>query len=377
MSELLPHIDPDGLLEYSVVYTDRSLNHMSKRFQKVMTDLTGMLKEIYHAEAALVMPGGGTFGMEAIARQFATDRSVLIVRNGMFSYRWSQIFEVGGITDADNITVLQASPTASASQAPWAPPAIADVTAAIIEQKPAVVFAAHVETASGIILPDDYLRELAAATHQVGGLFVLDCIASGAAWVDMQDIGVDVLVTAPQKGWSSAPGVAIVCLSNKGTQQLAETTSSSFAMDLNKWRGVMEAYETGSHTYYATLPTMTLLELRDTMQETLERGLDTARNQQFELGNAVRELLVSHGFPSVAAPGFEAPGVVVHYTTDPDIQSGKKFAEHGLQIAAGVPLMCGEGDDFRTFRIGLFGLDKLGDVERTVARLREALDSFS
>lgn len=377
MPERLPHIDPDGLLEYSVVYTNRSLNHMSKRFQGVMTDLSSMLKQIYHADAALVLPGGGTFGMEAIARQFATNRSVLVVRNGLFSYRWSQIFEVGGITDPSNLTVLKAQPADSGRQSPWAPPAIKGVTAAILEQKPAVVFAAHVETASGIILPDEYLKELAAATHSVGGLFVLDCIASGAAWVDMKDVGVDVLVTAPQKGWSSAPGAAIVCLSTRALQQLEETTSSSFSMDLRKWLDVMQAYETGNHTYYTTLPTMTLLELRDTMQETMERGLDTARDQQFELGNAVRELLVTHGFPSVAAPGFEAPGVVVHYTTDPDIQSGKKFMEHGLQIASGVPLMCGEGDDFMSFRIGLFGLDKLGDVERTVARLREALDSFS
>lgn len=369
-------VDPDGLLEFSVVYTDRTLNHMSQRFQRVMLDLSAMLKQVYGGEAALVMPGSGTYGMEAVARQYATGRSVLIVRNGLFSYRWSQIMEAGNITAPESITVVKAQQVEAGEQAQWTPPTVESVTAAIAEQKPAVVFAAHVETASGMLLPDEYIKELARATHAVGGLLVLDCIASGAAWVDMDSLGVDVLVSAPQKGWSSAPGVAMICLSAKALQQLQQTENSSFALDLQKWRDVMQAYEDGAHKYYATLPTMTLLELRDAMQETIERGLDTVRKQQFQLGDKVRKLLTTRGFPSVAAPGFEAPGVIVSYTNDPTMQNGSKFLEHGLQIAAGVPLMCDEPAGFRTFRIGLFGLEKLGNIDRTVEHLSATLDKM-
>lgn len=374
MPEFSPLVDPGGLLEYSVVYTDRTLNHMSKRFQGVMTDLSVMLRQVYGAEAALVIPGSGTFGMEAVARQFATGRSALIVRNGLFSYRWSQILETGGIVAPDDVVVIKARQVDAAAQSPWIPPPVELVTAAIRDRKPGVVFAAHVETASGMLLPDGYLREIASATKAVGGLFVLDCIASGAAWVDMAGVGVDVLVTAPQKGWSSSPGVAMICLSVRALQELQKTESTSFSLDLRKWRDVMQAYEEGSHVYYATLPTMTLLELRDAMRETLERGLDVVRERQFQLGDSVRKLLAARGFPSVAAPGFEAPGVVVSYTADPELQNGRKFMEQGLQIAAGVPLMCGEPAGFSTFRIGLFGLDKLEHVERTVERLGAALD---
>ena len=376
MPGLLPHIDPDGLLEFSVVYTDRALNHMSKKFQGVMKDLSSLLKEVYHADAAVFVPGSGSFGMEAVARQFADGQKVLVIRNGFFSFRWSQILEMGKLTAPANITVLKARRTSDGAQAPWVPAPIDEVVATIAREKPAVVFAPHVETASGMMLPDDYMRQVAEATHAAGGLFVLDCIASGAMWVDMKAIGVDVLVSAPQKGWSSSPAGAMVCLSERALKVMEGTTSTSFAADLKKWHQIMQAYENGGHAYHATLPTTALVELRDAMQETRDRGFATVREQQMALGQKVRALLTSRGMPSVAAEGFQAPGVVVSYTTDPDIQSGKAFIAQGLQTAAGVPLMCDEPSDFRTFRLGLFGLDKWADVDRSVGQLSKALDAI-
>lgn len=376
MPGLLPHVDPDGLIEFSVVYTDRTLNHMSRRFQQVMKDISALIRDVYGADEAIVVPGSGTFGMEAVARQFVGAGKVLIVRNGFFSYRWSQILETCSIVPEGDITVLKARPASDDAQAPWVPPPVEDVEAAIARVQPAVVFVPHVETASGILLPDDYLKRVGDAVHAVGGLFVLDCIASGAVWVDMRALGVDVLVSAPQKGWSSAPGSALIGLSRVAIQRLSETRSSSFAMDLNKWRNVMQTYEHGRHAYYATMPTPALLELRDTMLETRDRGFDVAREQQFRLGRRIRELLAERGFPSVAAEGFEAPGVVVSHTTDTGVHDGSKFLQQGLQIAAGVPLMCDEPDTFKTFRLGLFGLDKLSDIEGTVERLRDALDGM-
>ena len=376
MPGLLPHIDPDGLLEFSVVYTDRALNHMSKKFQGVMKDLSSLLKEAYHADAAVFVPGSGSFGMEAVARQFADGQKVLVIRNGFFSFRWSQILEMGKLTAPANITVLKARRTGDGAQAPWVPAPIDEVVATIEREKPAVVFAPHVETASGMMLPDDYMRQVAEATHAAGGLFVLDCIASGAMWVDMKAIGVDVLVSAPQKGWSSSPAGAMVCLSERALKVMEGTTSTSFAADLKKWHQIMQAYENGGHAYHATLPTTALVELRDAMQETRDRGFATVREQQMALGQKVRALLTSRGMPSVAAEGFQAPGVVVSYTTDPDIQSGKAFIAQGLQTAAGVPLMCDEPSDFRTFRLGLFGLDKWADVDRSVGQLSKALDAI-
>ena len=376
MPGLLPHIDPDGLLEFSVVYTDRALNHMSKKFQGVMKDLSSLLKEVYHADAAVFVPGSGSFGMEAVARQFADGQKVLVIRNGFFSFRWSQILEMGKLTAPANITVLKARRAGDSPQAPWVPAPIDEVVATIEREKPAVVFAPHVETASGMMLPDDYMRQVAEATHAAGGLFVLDCIASGAMWVDMKAIGVDVLVSAPQKGWSSSPAGAMVCLSERALKVMEGTTSTSFAADLKKWHQIMQAYENGGHAYHATLPTTALVELRDAMQETRDRGFATVREQQMALGQKVRALLTSRGMPSVAAEGFQAPGVVVSYTTDPDIQSGKAFIAQGLQTAAGVPLMCDEPSDFRTFRLGLFGLDKWADVDRSVGQLSKALDAI-
>ena len=371
MTALLPNIDPEGLMEFSVVYTDRALNHMSKRFQQVMKDMNRILKLVYHAEAAVLVPGSGTFGMEAVARQFATGKKALVIRDGFFSYRWSQIFDMGGIPASH--TVLKASRTGTGSQSPWVPTPIAEVVAAIAAEKPNLVIAPHVETASGIMLPDDYMMAVAQATHAVGGLFVLDCVASGCMWVDMEAIGVDVLVTAPQKGWSGSPCCAMVMLSEKAKGVLEGTSSTSFACDLKKWSQIMDAYLKGGHAYHATMPTDALAKDCAVMQEMEAYGFEKLRAEQAELGTKARALLESCGLPSVAAEGFMAPGVVVSYTTDPDIQSGKKFLAAGLQVASGVPLQCDEPADFMTFRIGLFGLDKLHNVDRTVAFLAAAL----
>ena len=371
MPGLLPLIDPDGLLEFSVVYTDRSLNHMSQRFQGVMRDISRMLKEVYQAHSVALVPGSGTFGMESVARQFASGKHVMVVRNGWFSYRWTQIFDMGQIPASH--TVMKARRISEGSQAAWAPAPIDEVTAAIAREKPALVFAPHVETSAGMMLPDGYLRALADAVHAHGGLLVLDCIASGAMWVDMRATGVDILISAPQKGWSSSPCCAMVMLSERARQAIDQTQSTTFAMDLRKWLQVMETYEGGGHVYHTTLPTDALVRLREVMLETEAYGFAKVRQEQIELGRQVRQLLLQAGYPSVAAPGFEAPGVVVSYTTDPDIQSSKKFIAAGLQTAAGVPLQCDEPADFRTFRIGLFGLEKWHHVERTVGHLRAAL----
>ena len=371
MPGLLPHIDPDGLLEFSVVYTDRALNHMSKRFQGVMTDISTLLKQVYGAHSAVLVPGSGTFGMESVARQFAHGKHVMVIRNGWFSYRWTQIFDMGSIPASH--TVLKARRTGDGPQAPWAPAPIEEVTAAIAREKPALVFAPHVETAAGMMLPDDYLSAVADAVHAVGGLFVLDCIASGAMWVDMAATGVDILISAPQKGWSSSPCCAMVMLSERARQAIDATQSTTFAMDLKKWLQIMETYEGGGHAYHTTLPTDALVRLRDTMKETEAYGYARVREEQVELGRRVRALVERHGFPSVSAAGFQAPGVVVSYTTDPEVQSSKKFLAVGLQAAAGVPLQCDEPADFRTFRLGLFGLDKWHDVPATLQRLETAL----
>ena len=374
MPALRDDIDPDGLLEYSVVFTDRALNHMSQSFQGVMNDISAGMRRVYNAAGVAVVPGGGTYGMEAVARQLATDQKCLVLRNGFFSFRWSQILEMGRITP--DVAVLKASRVDTGPKAPFAPASVNDVVAHIEAEKPQMVFAPHVETASGMLLPDEYVKAVAEATHAVGGLFVLDCIASGTIWVDMEALGVDVLLSAPQKGWSSSPCAALVMMSSRALARVEETTSSSFACDLKKWLQIMQAYENGGHAYHATMPTDALAAFSQGIRETEEFGLDAAKAAQQELGTHVRGLLANHQFSSVAAPGFEAPGVVVSYTDDPDVQTGKKFAALGLQVAAGVPLQCDEGDDFRTFRLGLFGLDKLADIDRSVANLRAAMEDL-
>ncbi len=372
MPALLNTVDPDGMLEYSVVFTDRSLNHMSASFQQVMRDISGMLRDVYKADAVALVPGGGTYAMEAVARQFGNDAHALIVRNGWFSYRWTQIFDAGQFTA--ETTVCMARQSGNGDQAPFAPAPIAEVTAKIREAKPDVVFAPHVETSAGLILPDDYITALAEAAHEVGALMVLDCIASGCVWVDMKATGVDVLISAPQKGWSASPSAGMVMLSERAMQRMENTTSNSFALDLKKWQSIMAAYEAGGHAYHATMPTDALRAFRDTMIETRDYGFEKLREAQWELGNGVRAMLADKGLKSVAAEGFGAPGVVVTYTDDPDIQNGSKFAAQGMQIAAGVPLQCNEPEGFRTFRLGLFGLDKLYDVPAAKARLKDVFD---
>jgi aspartate aminotransferase-like enzyme len=374
MPGLLPHIDPDGLLEFSVVYTDRALNHMSQRFQGVMKDISSILKEVYAAPAVALVPGSGTFGMEAVARQFATGKKTLVIRNGWFSYRWTQIFDMGQIPSES--TVLKARRVGDDQQAPWIPCPVDEVVAAIRAKQPDVVFAPHVETAAGMMLPDDYLKAVADAVHEVGGLFVLDCIASGAIWVNMAATGVDVLVSAPQKGWSSSPCCAMVMLSSRARAAIDATSSTSFACDLKKWLQIMETYEKGGHAYHATMPTDGLTRLREVMQETRAYGFEKVKAEQAALGARVRALFESRGIRSVAADGFQAPGVVVSYTSDADIQNSKKFLALGLQTAAGVPLQCDEPADFSTFRVGLFGLDKLHNADRCVAQLAAALDAM-
>nr|WP_300315423.1 aminotransferase class V-fold PLP-dependent enzyme [Halomonas sp.] len=373
MSGLLPNVDPDGLLEYSVVYTDRALNHMSQSFQSVMRDISATLKQVYKAHSVAIVPGSGTFGMEAVARQFASGRNALVIRNGWFSYRWHQILEMGRIPA--NLNVVKARRTEDTTTAPFIPAPIEEVEKVIRRTQPDIVFAPHVETSSGMILPDDYIRRVADAVHAHGGLLVLDCIASGTIWVDMEKTGVDLLISAPQKGWSGSPCCAMVMLSPNAREIIKETTSSSFSADLRKWLDIMEAYEQGGHAYHATMPTDSLHQLRDIMQETANYGFDKVMQEQWALGQRVREVLAEYGYSSVAGEGFEAPGVVVSYCSDPQLVA--KFAAAGLQVAAGVPLMCDEGENFQTFRIGLFGLDKLHHLERSVANLKAALDQVA
>jgi len=372
MPALLSTVDPQGLLEYSVVYTDRALNHMSQRFGGVMRDISAILKSVYHAEAVAIVPGSGTFGMEAVARQLATGKKALVIRNGWFSYRWSQIFDMGHIPASH--TVLKARRVSDDPHAAWVPCPLDEVVATIARDKPDVVFAPHVETSAGMLLPDSYLRAVADAVHAHGGLLVLDCIASGTIWVDMQATGVDVLISAPQKGWSGPPCCAMVMLSAAARAAVEATTSTSYSVDLKKWLSIMEAYEKGAHAYHATMPTDALAQVRDVMLETQAYGFEKVRQEQLALGAAVRTLLEARGIQSVAAHGFQAPGVVVSYTTNPEMQNSKAFAALGLQTAAGVPLQCDEPAGFSTFRIGLFGLDKLHNVQRTAAHLAQALD---
>ena len=373
MPGLLPDVDPNGLVEYSVVYTDRSVNHMSLSFREVMTDISSTLKEVYNADAVAVVPGSGTFGMEAVARQFATNQNVMVIRNGWFSYRWTQILEMGSI--ASSHTVSMANPVKDEEQAPYAPPDLDLVLTKIHEEKPKVVFAPHVETSAGMLLPDSYISQVADATHQSGGIMVLDCIASGALWVDMKKTGVDVIVSAPQKGWSGTPCCALVMMSQRALDMLRSTESSSFACDLKKWREIMEAYENGGHAYHATMPTDGLKNFRDVMKETQGLGFEAMKEAQIDLGNKIRAILEEHGYKSVAADGYKSPGVIVSYTNDPAIKSGAKFSQAGMQIAGGVPLKCGEPEDFSTFRIGLFGLDKLTNIQRTVETFSSTLST--
>jgi aspartate aminotransferase-like enzyme len=375
MPGLLPNVDPDGLLEFSVVYTDRSLNHMSEEFKRVMVDISSVLKDAYNASSAVIVPGSGTFGMEAVARQFGGNKKCLVLRNGYFSYRWTQIFDLD--SSFKDISILKGRQVDNSAQGAFEPAPLEEVVAFIKKEKPAVVFAPHVETSAGIILPDEYIKAVGEAVRSVDGIFVLDCIASGAMWVDMKACNVDVLISAPQKGWSSSPCCALIALGERGRERIDSTQSTSFSMDLKKWLQIMEAYEKGGHVYHTTMPTDALKILRNVMKETQSLGFAALKAKQIELGTKVRDLLVSKGYPSVAAKGYQSPGVIVSFTKDPDIQSGKKFIALGLQTAAGVPLQCDERPDFRTFRLGLFGLEKLAHIDRTVGHLATALEKIT
>ena len=372
---LFDDVDKGGLLEYSVVFNDRSLNSMSKGFQGVMRDLSAGLKSAYNAEAAILVPGGGTFGMEAIARQFGTDARCLVIRNGWFSFRWSEIFEKGRIASDTKVLYArqQTGGDGSNTRQPFAPAPLAELQQQIADYGPDVVCAPHVETSAGMILPDDYIAGIAEAAHKAGAIFVLDCVASGALYVDMKALGVDVLLTAPQKGWTASPCAGVVMLGKGGLERIAATTSTSYAADLKKWLTIMQAYEGGGHAYHATMPTDGLRQFRDALHETRDIGFADVKQAQIDLGAKMRALTESYGFVSVAADGFKAPSVIVNFTDDPDLKSGKKFMEQGLQIAAGVPLEVGEPDDYMSFRIGLFGLDKLMNIDRTVASFEDAL----
>lgn len=373
MTALRQDIDQNGLLEYSVVYTDRALNHMSKVFQQVMTDLSSELKSVYNADAVVIVPGSGTYGMEAVARQLANDEDCLIIRNGWFSYRWTQILEKGKIAKSSTVLTAERADD-SESPRPFAPVDVDTAVAKIKMEKPAMVFAPHVETSSGMILSTDYIKALSTAVHSVGGLLVIDCIASGCVWLDMKALGIDVLISAPQKGWSSTPCAGLVMLSDAAIKKVDNTESDSFSLDLKQWLTIMRAYENGGHAYHATMPTDGLRQFRDTLLEAKKIGFDTLCDAQWELGTRIRKVLADKGIESVAAEGFEAPGVVVAYTDRDDMHKGSAFAEAGMQIAAGVPLKVGEPDNFKTFRLGLFGLDKLTDIDGAVTRFESALE---
>ena len=366
-----------GLLEYSVVYTDRALNHMSEPFQEVMKDLNTSLTKAYNTDHCVILPGSGTYAMECAARAFGcpfeAGKKALVVRNGYFSFRWTQIFESLGKAEED-IIVMKAQPEKGweTAQTPVAPPPIDEVVAKIKAEKPVFIMAPHVETSAGIIIPDDYISAIAAAAKEVGAAFCLDGVASGSAWVDMSKLGIDCYVTAPQKGWSGPACCGVVMLSDRGLEMAKANKPSSFTIDVCKWKTVMQAYLDGGHMYHCTMPTDAIRTFRDVVKETEAFGLDNAKDACWKLGNGVRDVLKKNGFPSVAADGYGSPGVAVVYA--PDATFAGKFKAAGLQIAAGVPLKIGEpADTFKTFRIGLFGLDKLQNVDLAIANFDKAV----
>jgi aspartate aminotransferase-like enzyme len=362
MSEPISFVDPKGLLEYSVVFTERSLNRMSVSFQDVMRDISLTLKSVYNADSVAIVPGGGTYAMEAVARQITNGKRTLVIRNGWFSFRWAKIFDM-----------MKAHPVTPVSQAAFAPAPVEEVVATINKEKPDFVFAAHVETSAGIVLTDAYIKAVTHAVHANGAMFILDCIASGTIWVDMKEIGVDILISAPQKGWGASPCGGFVMLNSAARIQIDKTKITRFAIDLKKWLEVMEAYEKVGHAYHSTLPTDAIVKFHAAMKETEAFGFDKIKRAQEELGLKVRALLNKKQFRFVASEGFEAPSVVVYYTDDVDIHTGKKFAALGVQIAAGVPLECNKPEDCKTFHKVLFGLDKLKNIDRPVANLDKAL----
>jgi len=377
---VVPKQDLGEFKEFSVIFTNRSLNLMSSPFQQVMRDLNELLKETYQAEKVAIIPGSGTYGMEAVARQFATNEHVMVIRNGWFSFRWTEIFDMGKENSIPSShTVLKAlpQPTEGSNHMQYAPYPIADLVQKIHQERPAVLFAPHVETSTGMMLPDDYIKQAAAAMHEVGGLFVLDCIASGTVWVDMKELGLDVVISAPQKGWTGSAAAALVMMSPAAVEKMTTTKETSFSMSLKRWSAIMDTYEKGGFGYHTTMPTDALRDFHEISVETLKFGLPELKEAQLDLGSTARGSLDSRGLTSVAAPGFQAPGVLVYYSPvgqeNPMMMA--KFKAQGLQIAMGVPWRIDEPDGLHTFRMGLFGLDKLGDISGTVETMETALDA--
>jgi len=356
------------------------LNLMSDPFQNVMRDLNCLLKTTYNADKVAIIPGSGTFGMEAVARQFAPDEHVLVIRNGWFSFRWTEIFEMGGGSIPRSHTVMKALPQKAEGNNPhfhYAPHPIDDVVAKIHEEKPAVVFAPHVETSTGMILSDEYIKKASAAVHEVGGIFVLDCIASGTVWTDMKDLGIDIVISAPQKGWTGPACAALVMMSNLAVDKMMAKQEDSFSLSLKRWAAIMDTYESGKFGYHTTVPTDALRDFHEISVETIKFGIPELKAGQIELGKASRAALEARGLTSVSAPGSQAPGVLVFYSPhgveNPLMMS--RFKEQGLQIAMGVPWRIDEPEGLHTFRLGLFGLDKIGNINRTVTTMESALDA--
>jgi len=374
----------EGLKEFSVVYTDRALNMMSSEFVTVMQDISKTLKEVYNAKYTAIIPGAGTYAMEAVARQFGKARKVMVIRNGYFSYRWTDIFTRCNIPKGEE-TILKAFPAEEGDQPQYIPMPIEKVLAAIKAERPDAVFAPHVETSVGMILPDEYIKRVTAAVHEVGGVFVLDCIASGTIWLDMEELGIDALISAPQKGWSGPCCVGIVALSERGYGRVQETEGDSMVTNLKMWCHVMSEYEEGRFKYYTTLPTDALRTFRDVMLETKAFGFAKAKQEQWRLGRLVRSEMRKYGFKGVPIPEYQSPGVVVLYIpktmTDPKKERNffQEFKAEGLQIAGGVPWKLGEPagrGPKQTFRIGLFGIDKLKNVESTVKTLTSVVKNI-
>jgi aspartate aminotransferase-like enzyme len=382
--DVVPKSDFGQYQEYSVIFTNRALNLMSDPFQKVMRDLNTLLKETYNARKVAIIPGSGTFGMEAVARQFATDRHVMVLRNGWFSFRWTEIFDMGGIGKSipRSHTVLKAQPVNNPDDSKdghvqFQPYPIEEVLKKIREERPAVFFAPHVETSTGMILPDDYIRKITQAMHEVGGIFVLDCIASGAIWVDMKDLGIDVVISAPQKGWTGPACAALVMMSERARELMNNTEETSFSISLKRWSAIMDTYEKGGFGYHTTMPTDALRDFHEISVETMKFGIPELKEAQSSLGKQAHEILGSKGLTSVAAKGFQAPGVLVYYSPtgveNPAMMM--KFKNQGLQIAMGVPWRIDEPDGLKTFRIGLFGLDKMGNIPKALHTFEDALDN--
>ena len=273
-------IEP-GLQEFSVVFTDRSLNHMSAQFQTVMNGIHQGICRAYNAEDCVLMPGGRSFAMEAVARQFGKNQQNAILRNVWFSYRWTQTFDA--ISPEKTPTVLKARRETNQQGQPFSPFAVECALSYVQHERPDCLFAAHVETAAGLMLPNDYIRKLGKTVRGNGGLLVLDCVASGAIWVDMQDMNVDILITVPQKGWSSTPSCGVVMLGERALERLQNPSpNGSFALDLSKWHEIVKAYQHGGHAYHATMPTDGLWNFHQNLQETIDFGLDAAKSAQLE-----------------------------------------------------------------------------------------------